>query len=326
MNTNNNNNNNIDSYSFTTEDQIKCYELLQSARMKDFIDVSFVRICHRTVANAFPDVMAECGGFRDTKSDKSTNDTDRLNDIFRLCVRIGLANVIVHFIDEISNDANCVSADAVEARLRDGENVFQCMKGLMEEEKQEMSKTLKSKDGGGDGDISSSLARSMATFQCARRAFETLGAEDGGRRRNNNNNSKSGEMIEKLNELRDESINLANKAEAAMWAVEEGFLKRGHLGNKFSGAAKWSNEVKERRTNAKSAFGFDNGNDDDDSDECCLFVDVLLRYLKEKSGNADVASYPFKSVPDALNAIWGGSGGDGSNCLLYTSPSPRDRG
>jgi hypothetical protein len=74
------------------------------------------------------------------------------------------------------------------------------MKGLMEEEKQEMSKTLKSKDGGGDGDISSSLARSMATFQCARRAFETLGAEDGGRRRNNNNNnnSKSGEMIEKL--------------------------------------------------------------------------------------------------------------------------------
>ena len=318
MNTNNNNNNNnIDSYSFTTEDQIKCYELLQSARMKDFIDVSFVRICHRTVANAFPDVTAECGGFRDTESDKSTNDTDRLNDIFRLCVRIGLANVIVHFIDEISNDANCVSADAVEARLRDGENVFQCMKGLMEEEKQEMSKTLKSKDGGGDGDISSSLARSMATFQCARRAFETLGAEDGGRRRNNNNinnnNSKSGEMIEKLNELRDESINLANKAEAAMWAVEEGFLKRGHLGNKFSGAAKWSNEVKERRTNAKSAFGFDNANDDDDSDECCLFVDVLLRYLKEKSGNADVASYPFKSVPDALNAIWGGSDGDGSN-------------
>ena len=311
MNTNNNNTN--DSFSFMTEDQIKCYELLQSARMKDFIDVSFVRICHRTVANAFPDVTAECGGFRDTKSDKSTNDTDRLNDIFRLCVRIGLANVIVHFIDEISNDANCVSADAVEARLRDGENVFQCMKGLMEEEKQEMSKTLKSKDGGGDGDISSSLARSMATFQCARRAFETLGAEDGGRRRNNNNNSKSGEMIEKLNELRDESINLANKAEAAMWAVEEGFLKRGHLGNKFSGAAKWSNEVKERRTNAKSAFGFDNANDDDDSDECCLFVDVLLRYLKDKSGNADVASYPFKSVPDALNAIWGGSGGDGSN-------------
>ena len=95
-NNNNNNNNNIDSYSFTTEDQIKCYELLQSARMKDFIDVSFVRICHRTVANAFPDVTAECGGFRDTESDKSTNDTDRLNDIFRLCVRIGLANVIVH--------------------------------------------------------------------------------------------------------------------------------------------------------------------------------------------------------------------------------------
>ena len=311
MNTNNNNTN--DSFSFMTEDQIKCYELLQSARMKDFIDVSFVRICHRTVANAFPDLMAEYGGFSDNKSDKSTNDTDRLNDIFRLCIRIGLANVIVHFIDEISDDANCVSADAVEARLRDGENVFQCMKGLMEEEKQEMSKTLKSKDGGGDGDISSSLARSMATFQCARRAFETLGAEDGGRRRNNNNNSKSGEMIEKLNELRDESINLANKAEAAMWAVGEGFLKRGHLGNKFSGAAKWSNEVKERRTNAKSAFGFDNGNDDDDSDECCLFVDVLLRYLKEKSGNADVASYPFKSVPDALNAIWGGSGGDGSN-------------
>ena len=311
MNTNNNNTN--DSFSFMTEDQIKCYELLQSARMKDFIDVSFVRICHRTVANAFPDLMAEYGGFSDNKSDKSTNDTDRLNDIFRLCIRIGLANVIVHFIDEISNDANCVSADAVEARLRDGENVFQCMKGLMEEEKQEMSKTLKSKDGGGDGDISSSLARSMATFQCARRAFETLGAEDGGRRRNNNNNSKSGEMIEKLNELRDESINLANKAEAAMWAVEEGFLKRGHLGNKFSGAAKWSNEVKERRTNAKSAFGFDNANDDDDSDECCLFVDVLLRYLKEKSGNADVASYPFKSVPDALNAIWGGSDGDGSN-------------
>ena len=311
MNTNNNNTN--DSFSFMTEDQIKCYELLQSARMKDFIDVSFVRICHRTVANAFPDLMAEYGGFSDNKSDKSTNDTDRLNDIFRLCIRIGLANVIVHFIDEISNDANCVSADAVEARLRDGENIFQCMKGLMEEEKQEMVKALKSKDGGGDGDISSSLARSMATFQCARRALETLGAEDGGRRRNNNNNSKSGEMIEKLNELRDESINLANKAEAAMWAVEEGFLKRGHLGNKFSGAAKWSNEVKERRTNAKSAFGFDNGNDDDDSDECCLFVDVLLRYLKEKSGNADVASYPFKSVPDALNAIWGGSGGDGSN-------------
>ena len=74
MNTNNNNNNNnIDSYSFTTEDQIKCYELLQSARMKDFIDVSFVRICHRTVANAFPDLMAECGGFRDIKSDKSMN-------------------------------------------------------------------------------------------------------------------------------------------------------------------------------------------------------------------------------------------------------------
>ena len=106
---NTNNNNNVDSYSFMTEDQIKCYELLQSARMKDFIDVSFVRICHRTVAIMFPDLMAECGGFRDIKSDKSMNDTDRLNDIFRLCVRIGLANVIVHFIDEISNDATIAS-------------------------------------------------------------------------------------------------------------------------------------------------------------------------------------------------------------------------
>ena len=132
-------NNNNDSFSFMTEDQVKCYELLQSARMKDFIDVSFVRVCHQTVANAFPDLMADYGGFSGDKSDKIMNDTDRLNDIFRLCAQIGLANVIVHFIDEISNDANCVSADAVEARLRDGENIFQCMKGLMEEEKQEIS-------------------------------------------------------------------------------------------------------------------------------------------------------------------------------------------
>ena len=29
-------------------------------------------------------------------------------------------------------------------------------------------------------------------------------------------------MIEKLNESRDEAIDLANKAEAALWAVEEG--------------------------------------------------------------------------------------------------------
>ena len=33
-------------------------------------------------------------------------------------------------------------------------------------------------------------------------------------------------------------------------------------------------------------------------------MDILLRRLKKMSGDGDVA-YPFKSVPDALNAIWG---------------------
>jgi len=322
-----------DSMSFLTEDQVKCYELLQSAKSSDFIDVSFLRIVHQTVASAFPDVLVKRrkkkknrkGG--DGDDVENMNDTDRLNEVFLVCVQIGLTSVIVHFIDEISNDANCVSADAVEARLRDGENIFQFMVDLMEEEKESMMEAVKRKNSSSSSNSKTeeeekeeegALARAMVTFQCARRVFETLGAEDVGSRRHNSSSSSSSHnidnnsdniMIEKLNALRDESIDLANKAEAAMWAVEEGLLKSGHLGNKFSGVAKWSNEVKERRANAKTAYGYDDMSRGDDGDECCLFVDVLLRYLKEKSGNADVASYPFKSVPDALNAIWGGRGG-----------------
>ena len=322
-----------DSMSFLTEDQVKCYELLQSAKSSDFIDVSFLRIVHQTVASAFPDVLVKRrkkkknrkGG--DGDDVENMNDTDRLNEVFLVCVQIGLTSVIVHFIDEISNDANCVSADAVEARLRDGENIFQFMVDLMEEEKESMMEAVKRKNSSSSSNSKTeeeekeeegALARAMVTFQCARRVFETLGAEDVGSRRHNSSSSSSSHnidnnsdniMIEKLNALRDESIDLANKAEATMWAVEEGLLKSGHLGNKFSGVAKWSNEVKERRANAKTAYGYDDMSRGDDGDECCLFVDVLLRYLKEKSGNADVASYPFKSVPDALNAIWGGRGG-----------------
>ena len=317
-----------DSMSFLTEDQVKCYELLQSAKSSDFIDVSFLRIVHQTVASAFPDVLVKRrkkkknrkGG--DGDDVENMNDTDRLNEVFLVCVQIGLTSVIVHFIDEISNDANCVSADAVEARLRDGENIFQFMVDLMEEEKESMMEVVKRENSSSNSkteeEDEGALARAMVTFQCARRVFETLGAEDVGSRRHNSSSSSSSHnidnnsdniMIEKLNALRDESIDLANKAEAAMWAVEEGLLKSGHLGNKFSGVAKWSNEVKERRANAKTAYGYDDMSRGDDGDECCLFVDVLLRYLKEKSGNADVASYPFKSVPDALNAIWGGKVG-----------------
>ena len=119
----------------------------------------------------------------------------------------------------------------------------------------------------------------------------SAGAEnvDGKERRSNASNAM---MIEKLNESRDEAIDLANKAEAALWAVEEGLLKSGNLGNKFSGTTKWSNEIKERRTNAKEAFGFSH---DDKDLGGCLFVDILLRRLKEMSGDGDVA-YPFKSV------------------------------
>jgi len=322
-----------DSMSFLTEDQVKCYELLQSAKSSDFIDVSFLRIVHQTVASAFPDVLVKRrkkkknrkGG--DGDDVENMNDTDRLNEVFLVCVQIGLTSVIVHFIDEISNDANCVSADAVEARLRDGENIFQFMVDLMEEEKESMMEAVKRKNSSSSSNSKTeeeekeeegALARAMVTFQCARRVFETLGAEDVGSRRHNSSSSSSSHnidnnsdniMIEKLNALRDESIDLANKAEAAMWAVEEGLLKSGHLGNKFSGVAKWSNEVKERRANAKTAYGYDDMSRGDDGDECCLFVDALLRYLKEKSGNEDVASYPFKAVPDALNAIWGGRGG-----------------
>ena len=319
-----------DSMSFLTEDQVKCYELLQSAKSSDFIDVSFLRIVHQTVASAFPDVLVKRrkkkknrkGG--DGDDVENMNDTDRLNEVFLVCVQIGLTSVIVHFIDEISNDANCVSADAVEARLRDGENIFRFMVDLMEEEKESMMEVVKRENSSSNSkteeEDEGALARAMVTFQCARRVFETLGAEDVGSCRRHNSSSSSSSshnvnnnsdniMIEKLNALRDESIDLANKAEAAMWAVEEGLLKSGHLGNKFSGVAKWSNEVKERRANAKTAFGYDDMSHGDDGDGCCLFVDVLLRYLKEKSGNADVASYPFKSVPDALNAIWGGKVG-----------------
>ena len=98
--------------SFLTEDQVKCYELLQSAKSRDFIDVSFLRIVHQTVASAFPDVLVKRrkkkkdrkGG--DGENDENTNDTDRLNEVFSVCVQIGLTSVIVHFIDEISNDAN----------------------------------------------------------------------------------------------------------------------------------------------------------------------------------------------------------------------------
>ena len=296
-----------------TEARVKCYELLQSATPKDFIDVSFVRVVHQTVASAFPECIR--GPRKGTAKVSSPSggaahrdDTDRLHDIFAACIQIGLTSVIAHFIDEISNDADCVSADAVEARLRDGENVFRCMTELMGEAKEEMTQVLKKEkkkkknenEEEEEEEEEERLAHSMVTFQAARRAFEALGAEnvDGKERRSNASNAM---MIEKLNESRDEAIDLANKAEAALWAVEEGLLKSGNLGNKFSGTTKWSNEIKERRTNAKEAFGFSH---DDKDLGGCLFVDILLRRLKEMSGDGDVA-YPFKSVPDALNAIWG---------------------
>ena len=63
---------------------------------------------------------------------------------------------------------------------------------------------------------------------------KSSGAEnvDGKERRSNASNAM---MIEKLNESRDEAIDLANKAEAALWAVEEGLLKSGNLGTNFLG-------------------------------------------------------------------------------------------
>jgi len=81
-----------DSMSFLTEDQVKCYELLQSAKSSDFIDVSFLRIVHQTVASAFPDVLVKRrknkknrkGG--DGDDVENMNDTDRLNEVFLVCV------------------------------------------------------------------------------------------------------------------------------------------------------------------------------------------------------------------------------------------------
>ncbi len=205
-----------------TESRVKCYELLQSATPKDFIDVSFVRVVHQTVASAFPEcirVPRKGTAVTSPSGGAQRDDTDRLHDIFAACIQIGLTSVIAHFIDEISNDADCVSADAVEARLRDGENVFRCMTELMREAKEEMTKVLKKekKNENEEEEEEERLAHSMVTFQAARRAFEALGAEnvDGKERRSNASNAM---MIEKLNESRDEAIDLANKAEAALWA------------------------------------------------------------------------------------------------------------
>ena len=96
-----------------TESRVKCYELLQSATPKDFIDVSFVRVVHQTVASAFPECIR--GPRKGTAKVPSPSggaahrdDTDRLHDIFAACIQIGLTSVIAHFIDEISNDADCV--------------------------------------------------------------------------------------------------------------------------------------------------------------------------------------------------------------------------
>jgi len=308
-----------------TRSQERCLETLSSCSPKELCSVSHLRsICERVNEASFDegDGEKEVSLKRRQHSSRNNNtnnddDVDRLCIVFTACAKNGLANVILHYIDEICNDASFVSADGVEATLRDGACVLKWAEKLLRETELELEEAMKEACGAGPSSSPSSssftveerMESALAVFEITQTVFEALGAESnedeedrGGRITSMQKTNSERAVITKLNELRDDAINFRHKAEAAAWACSEGLLKGANLlGNKFQGLSKWANETRERRENASKAINASNEVEEEFSG---LFVDVLLKNLAFWTEQRLELIYPFKSVPDALYSIW----------------------